>query len=87
MASNKLIAGVLAGVAVGSIVAYLFATDKGSKMRKNLTKNSGKYMESLKGQFGDLIDNLAGTFFSNATEELTHMHSPQQYAKKQKQSN
>ena len=84
MASNKLIAGVLAGIAIGSVVAYLYASDNGSKMRKNLTKKGGKYIEGLKGQFGDLVDNLAGTFFTSAKEELTHMHSPQQYAKKQK---
>lgn len=84
MATNKVLAGVLAGIAIGSTIGFLFATDKGKKIRKNFSKYGQSYFSDIKDQFGDVIDNFAGSFFTkdSQVESKKHIHSPQQYAKK-----
>jgi gas vesicle protein len=55
MKSDKIILGVLGGVAVGHY--YLFAPEKGDKTRKKIMDKSNDYADELK----DKLDTLLGT--------------------------
>ena len=57
MKADKLILGVLGGVAVGALLGVLFAPDKGDKTRKKIMDKSNDYADELK----DKLDTLLGT--------------------------
>jgi len=62
MNSGKVLLGVLAGVAVGGLLGILFAPEKGSTTRKNISKKSGDYADSLKEQFNGFLDSISEKF-------------------------
>ena len=45
MESSKVVVGVLAGVAIGTLVGVLFAPAKGSKTRKRVMHKATAYKE------------------------------------------
>ena len=57
MKADKIILGVLGGVAVGALFGVLFAPDKGDKTRKKIMDKSNDYADELK----DKLDTLLGT--------------------------
>ena len=57
MKADKIILGVLGGVAVGALLGVLFAPDKGDKTRKKIIDKSNDYADELK----DKLDTLLGT--------------------------
>ena len=57
MKADKIILGVLGGVAVGALLGVLFAPDKGDKTRKKIMDKSNDYADELK----DKLDTLLGT--------------------------
>lgn len=68
MKADKVVLGILGGVAVGALLGVLFAPEKGSKTRKKIADKSADYAEELKSQ----IDALIGTIqkkYDTATEE------------------
>lgn len=59
--TGKIVAGVLAGVAVGAVLGLLFAPDKGSATRQKIS-------DSVKGLGRDLADQAEGFFTDKASK-------------------
>lgn len=57
MKADKIILGVLGGVAVGALLGVLFAPEKGHKTRTKVMDISNEYADELKGK----LDTLLGT--------------------------
>jgi gas vesicle protein len=57
MKADKIILGVLGGVAVGALLGVLFAPEKGDKTRTKIMDKSNNYADELK----DKLDTLLGT--------------------------
>ena len=62
MSSGKVFLGVLAGVAAGALLGVLFAPEKGSDTRKNISKKSRDYTDSLKEKFSEFMENVSEKF-------------------------
>lgn len=54
--SAKLIGAMLLGVAIGGALGILFAPDKGSETRKNISKKGNDLSNSIKDKFGEFVD-------------------------------
>ena len=67
MSTNKVILGVLGGVAIGAIAGILFAPAKGTKTRKRIMKKGNGYTNDLKNKFEDLYNN-ASSKYDNVVE-------------------
>ena len=72
MSTGKVVLGVLAGVAAGSILGILFAPDKGSKTIKKVSKIGDDYVNGLKDKFENFLENISEKFES-AMEEGTNL--------------
>jgi len=62
MNSGKVLLGILAGVAAGGLLGILFAPEKGSKTRRNISKKSADYANALKDQFNDFLESVSEKF-------------------------
>ena len=58
MSTGKVLLGVLAGVAVGSLLGILFAPDKGSVTRKKISAKGHDLKEELTEKFNEFLDNV-----------------------------
>jgi gas vesicle protein len=58
MTKNKLIAGILTGVAAGVVVALILNTKKGRETGQQLLKKGNRLTDDLKGKFGEFIDQV-----------------------------
>ena len=61
MSSSKC-CGVIVGAAVGAALGILFAPDKGSVTRRNISKKGDYYVESVKNNFNKFLDSVFGSF-------------------------
>ncbi len=68
MKSGKLILGVLAGIAAGTLIGVLFAPDKGSESIKKITERGESYLDSIKSRFNALLDAMSGQFNGGKVE-------------------
>ena len=55
MKSGKVALGVLAGLAIGSILGILFAPDKGKRTRGKIMDSGEDLMDSMKDKFDKLL--------------------------------
>ncbi|NDP20600.1 MAG: YtxH domain-containing protein [Paludibacter sp.] len=62
MSTGKVLLGVLAGAAVGVALGLLFAPEKGSVSRQQISRKGEDFWEDLRSKFEDLI--------SSASEEI-----------------
>lgn len=62
MSTEKVVVGVLAGLAAGALLGILFAPDKGSETRNKISKKSTDTVNDIKRKFEDLIDDVAEKF-------------------------
>ncbi|MGH7571476.1 MAG: YtxH domain-containing protein [Gemmatimonadota bacterium] len=56
---NGFLAGILVGLAIGGILALLYAPERGDKTRKRLVKKSGQWQEKASGALdsaGEIVD-------------------------------
>ena len=56
---NGFLAGLLVGLAIGGILALLYAPERGDKTRKKLVKKSGAWQEKASGALdtaSELVD-------------------------------
>lgn len=59
MATKKVVLGVLASFAAGAAMGILFAPDKGSNTRKNITRKGEELADGLNDRIDDKFDELA----------------------------
>lgn len=59
MNSGKTVLGILAVFGVGVLLGIVIAPQKGSKIRRKIAKNGEKYLDSLKNQFDDFLNESA----------------------------
>jgi gas vesicle protein len=57
MFQGKIIIGVLAGLAAGTLIGILFAPDKGNETRKKIVHEGEEYAGNLKEKVNDLLRN------------------------------
>ena len=62
MKTSQVVLGVAGGIAVGAVLGVLFAPDKGSKTRKKILDAGKEYTENLKGEFGDLYQDVSNKY-------------------------
>ncbi len=58
MKSGKVFLGLLAGVAIGSVLGILFAPDKGTETRNKISKKSSDAIDGVKDKFDELLSGL-----------------------------
>mgnify|MGYP003604729942 CR=1 FL=1 len=83
MKNNKVILGVIGGLAVGAVLGVLFAPDKGKNTRKKIATKGEDLADNLKTQFeglanlitnkGEKIADDSQEIFETATEKLTDL--------------
>ena len=59
MKTDKVILGVLGGLAAGAIMGILFAPDKGEKTRKKIKRKSNDYADDLKDKYETALDTIS----------------------------
>ena len=62
MNSSKVCCGVIVGAAAGAVLGILFAPDKGSVIRKNISDKGHYYVKSVKDNFNEFLDIVSGRF-------------------------
>ena len=62
MKADKIILGVLGGVAVGALLGVLFAPEKGDKTRTKIMDKSNDYADELKGKLDTLLCSITQKF-------------------------
>ena len=65
---TKIITGVVAGVAAGAIIGYVFATEKGAKTRQKIAEETGNFFDEVVAHFMDMMQ-LGKDKASNIMEE------------------
>ena len=68
MNTNKVVLGLIGGLAIGALAGVLFAPAKGSKTRKRIMKKGNDYTKDLKTKFEDMYNNVA-TKYDNVVEQ------------------
>ena len=58
MSKSKLLAGILIGAAVGTVLGILLAPDKGAETRKKLSQKKDKMRENLMNKFGEVKESI-----------------------------
>lgn len=64
MKTDKVILGILGGLAAGAILGILFAPDKGEKTRKKIKNKGIDYADELKYQYDEAANNLSKKYNS-----------------------
>ena len=62
MNTGKVLLGVLAGLAVGSLLGILFAPEKGSVTRKKISDKTHDLKEELTEKFNEFLDDVNEKF-------------------------
>jgi gas vesicle protein len=62
MNAGKVALGVLAGVAIGSVLGMLIAPHKGSETRRKLVKKGNDFAGNTENQMNGLVDKMAKKF-------------------------
>ncbi|MBF6641967.1 YtxH domain-containing protein [Flavobacterium sp. J49] len=78
MNTNKIVLGVISGIAIGAVAGILFAPAKGSKTRKRIMKKGNNYTNELKTKFEEMYHNAANQYDSavEQTKEFATDHQP-----------
>jgi len=62
MKSDKIILGVLGGVAIGALIGVLFAPEKGDDTRKKIMDKSNDYADELKDKLDTLLGSITNKY-------------------------
>jgi gas vesicle protein len=62
MSSGKILLGVVAGAAAGTILGLLIAPGKGSATRKRIARTGSEYAAEAKDKFNEYIDAVTGEY-------------------------
>lgn len=64
MSTGKVVLGAVAGLAVGAILGVLFAPEKGSVTRKQITDKGHDLADGVKSKYKELADSVSEKFQS-----------------------
>mgnify|MGYP006191667401 FL=1 len=70
MSAGKIVAAVLAGVAVGAALGVLFAPEKGTETRNRLAKKGKDYADELGEKANEFIDGITEKYESVKEDAL-----------------
>ncbi len=62
MKSQKVLLGVLGGIAAGALLGVLFAPDKGIKTRNKITGKGEAFADQMKDKLNEFLDVIAEKF-------------------------
>ena len=62
MSTGKVILGLVAGAAAGAVLGTLFAPEKGSVTRKQISQKGENYFDTLKTKFDEFITTATNEF-------------------------
>jgi len=77
MSSGKALLGVLAGIAAGAVLGILFAPEKGSNTRKNISRKTADLMDAM----NDKIDEKVNEVMDVVTGKMKKAKSQNETAK------
>jgi len=70
MDTGKLVLGIVAGLAAGTLLGVLFAPEKGSTTRKKICREGEDITDDLKEKIDEFIDSISKKF-DNVKKEAT----------------
>jgi gas vesicle protein len=62
MSKGKIVLGVLAGIAAGTILGVLIAPDKGSETRRKIRQKGDDLVEGVKDGVTSMVDDVTSKF-------------------------
>ena len=62
MNNGKVLLGVLAGFAAGALIGVLLAPEKGSDLRKKISKKGEGYIDDLKEKMNEFAESVTDKF-------------------------
>jgi gas vesicle protein len=62
MSKGKVLLGVLAGFAAGALIGVLLAPEKGSDLRKKISKKGESYVDELKEKMNEFVESVTDKF-------------------------
>ena len=62
MSTGKVVLGTMAGLAIGAIAGILFAPDKGSVTRKQISKKGDDYLDDAKSKVEEFFEMLSAKY-------------------------
>lgn len=72
MSKGRVLLGVLAGLAAGTVLGILFAPAKGSETRRKISDKGNEFSENLKKKFDEVIDDITGNTPKTGEENTIH---------------
>lgn len=62
MSTGKIVLGVLAGIAAGTLIGVLIAPDKGSETRRKIRQKGDDLVEGVKEGMTSMVDDVTSKF-------------------------
>ncbi len=62
MSTGKIVLGVLAGIAAGTLLGVLIAPDKGSETRRKIRQKGDDLVEGVKDGMNSMVDDVSNKF-------------------------
>jgi gas vesicle protein len=72
MDTGKVVLSVLAGIAAGAVLGVLFAPDKGSETRKNISKKGSDAMDDIKDKYDEILKAITDKL-EQAKEDVSNL--------------
>lgn len=70
MDSGKVVIALLAGVAAGAVLGVLFAPEKGTVIRKKISRTGEDFKKSAKEKFDEFLDDISEKY-DHVVEEVS----------------
>jgi gas vesicle protein len=90
MSTEKVLVGVVAGLAAGAILGILFAPDKGTETRRKIAQKGTDLTNNIKTKFSSMVDGVvdeyetvkgkAGDLMEEGKEKMTSFKADAKHA-------